>query len=161
MNWIKGIMVAGIAAVSMSATMDANAGDGKSFPGTFCQAESVGVHMGYTRTGRAQNPSSSTMYVVCPIVRDAMTKGIAKANVIVYDRHYSRNLSCTLNSRDQNGGTMGYYKTVSSSGSNSTRQVLRLGRQGAFSYGIYFMRCAVPGKYANNRSEIASYYMEE
>lgn len=160
MNWIKGIMTAGIAALSMGAALDVHAADGKTFPATFCQAESVAVSMDYRGSGKARNPSNSTMRVVCPVVRDSMNGNVRKANVYVIDRHYSRNVSCTLNSINKSA-TTGWFQTKSTNGSSNNIANLSFGARSAHSFGIYFFRCSVPGKYQGQRSEIASYYMEE
>ena len=160
MNWIKGIMTAGIAALSMSASLDANAADGKTFPGTFCKANSVGVSLDYRSTGKVRNPSNNTMTVVCPIVRDSMNGDIAKARIYVIDRNYYQNVSCTLRSLDKTGYS-GWYQHKSTNGSSNVTKELAFSSRSAWKYGMYFIQCSIPGKYDGHRSEIASYYMEE
>ncbi len=112
------------------------------------------------------NPSpTSWMYVDLPVINDDLGIGIGRSWVKVLDRHYSKNVYCSIitvywnNSADAIWGYFG--PKHASTGSSNNAQTLHTGPATHGSTRHEYFSCAVPPAYAGRTSSIVSYYVSE
>ena len=162
-----------LATVSAVAVMSAGLGtptawsaDDKVFPGVMCvrDHDQVGGTLFNDNSGRLYNSSgTSTLSVICPIVRDNTGSPSFSANVKVIDQHVSQAVSCRAISQSGDGNTTLQTPSVSSfpnGGNSSSGFSINLGSLAGFPNGYHFIRCSIPPLNAEY-SAVASYQVTE
>ncbi|MDH5545069.1 MAG: hypothetical protein OEZ43_05715 [Gammaproteobacteria bacterium] len=131
----------------------------KSYAGIACDATSNFSEVLKATNGNIENRQTSSVTVICPIVRDVHATGNrVKAVVNVRNMHATGNIACWLWSRNQDGAYVSQaYATTAGTG-NTT---LTLGYINGELTGDYFFRCNIPGRYNNSSSLIRNYYVLE
>jgi hypothetical protein len=138
------------------------ADDRKSYPASLCSSASN--NLAYQQEGHIENThASSAITVVCPLLRDTVADdlSIVAFRVWMLDRHPSQNVSCTIQSRQEDGDFVDS-ETKNSSGSSGNIQ------QHNFAVpidsevsGVYLMSCSIPPVSSGNRSGVISYVIDE
>lgn len=145
--------------------------DTKVFPGTMCRQLGAASTVYYDGNGRVLNPSTSSVTVICPIVRDASTEKWARIRVVVADRNPNANVTCSARSNQTDGLGWSYNpnnplpagffdlnwwvsKTLEFSPPVDERDE-----------GTYFVSCTIPRRYSNGSqvydSGVYSYRVHE
>jgi len=154
-------------AIVLASAGAARAGyDTKSYPATFCQQAGRYQNLNYYH-GRAQNRSASTVIADCPVVVDSPVASIeALVYVRTVDRHYSRDIRCTIHVYDPTSPHPEYASSSRSTrGSGDFVQTLafdfRKSRLYHYKFGPTLIGCSIPGTFNGNRSEIVAYEVRE
>jgi hypothetical protein len=106
------------------------------------------------------NPStSSSATVVCPLVSESDVDGIfAEANVVVWDRHTSQNITCTFFNLDD-WGSIVTSSSRTTSGFSSSSITLNWGWGGLFNR-LSVLQCTLPPVDNGQQSYLTSYETE-
>ena len=181
------LLLAGASSAAARICADTNVPvvDTKVFPGTMCRqigftsnnSGAVGATpveapaLYYDDNGRALNPSTASLIVICPIVRDASVDTWASVAVVVADRNPYANVTCSARSNQSDGLGSSYGPTnpLALGFYNLNwwvAQTLTFRAQThMYEYGTYFVRCTIPPRYrngtANYDSGIYSYRIQE
>jgi hypothetical protein len=125
-----------------------------SSPATVCRATGTNNDLSYSNQGRISNPNSSDRYLICPLHRSTAYNE-RWVYVTARDRHYSRDISCTAFSTNDDGGS-GWWGSESTSGSSTTYSTLTIdSRPYSYTFGTSYVRCTLPARYSGNNSSIA------
>ncbi len=131
----------------------------KNYQGASCQANTTDWSYSSGRIDSKVNLGFPVAFgVYCPIVRDYDAGGIDSGSwVRVIDRHYDLNVTCTLRTRYNTGGSLSY-SSRSSEGSSTSAKKLTFGYvSNPGTEGTAELFCTVPSTYAGNRSGVVSY----
>jgi hypothetical protein len=139
-------------------------GDGKGYPGSTCRADAATADVSMGTNAVVWNVSAATTQTwFCPAIQDrADGSALVTGRISVADRHFSKNVCCTLGGRNKFGGTV-ETSTRCTSGS-STEDVFDLlfdAPVSTASHGHLNIHCTVPEMYQGWGSGIVSYYLEE
>ena len=137
--------------------------DDKVFPGVMCvrNHDFVGGTLFNDDSGRLYNSSgTSTLNVICPIVRDNTGSPSFSANVKVIDQHVSQAVSCRAISKSPDGNFEHITGLGSSSGNSSSGIPINLGSLAGIPNGYHYIRCSIPPLNAEY-SAVASYQVTE
>jgi hypothetical protein len=149
----------------MGAAGSAHAGDLKSYPGTFCQAQGHGSHLFYQGTGTAMNNSTSAdMNALCPIVRDEVrADGTAWARLYVTTLNLHPTLGLWCDARSYHPDDYQFAAIVRRRGQapNTGWDDLDMGTLAAPNPGYFLVICTIPRKAGEWPSGIASYHIDE
>ncbi len=149
------------------------AADAKTLPGAACQPNSSSPTAFYIGSnGVLFNNSTSTLTVICPIVRDVMaagSSGISNAQIYVVDNNNATGdprVTCTLESRSTSAGVNEAQTENSAAGASPNVQVLdNYADLSSSGDGFYYFRCDIPGNQTVgttiNRSGIVMYRVSE
>lgn len=152
-----------ITAAALLTMPGAQAADGKSYPGSMCKSAGSGQDLyfgSYSSGSIAANRTASNQTIVCPLVRDTMTKPWTALRVTVRDRSRAKDISCQVRAYDLLGQTVFVSPTDSTAGTGF--QTLTFGAGLAQSnWGPFVLSCTLPGMEANTPSYIASYVITE
>jgi hypothetical protein len=131
---------------------DGASADLKAYPGAQCARVSGGTFDYFA--GTVMNTSSaSDLNVICPLVRDVSS--ISSARIVVFDRHPTLNVSCTMNTETAVGSNFTFVsQTRVSAGFGSNLQNLNFTALGANEY--YYATCSIPRVDNGNTSHVAS-----
>ncbi|MGQ0620948.1 MAG: hypothetical protein ACT4QA_13660 [Panacagrimonas sp.] len=151
MNSFKKVsLIAALSFPMLALSGGAQAGDVKNLSGAHC--DPIGPSTSFTRSvsgGISNDDTSSSLTVLCPIVRDnnigrnpATTTG---SFVVVTDNSSTGDVSCTLSSRSQLGGTQSS-QSVSTSGQNSAPVVKTFSSVSSATNGYYVLSCTIPAR---------------
>ena len=138
-----------------------HATDGKNYPGSMCIRVTGGGGIPTISDGGIGNASStSTMRLECPAIKD-QAFNIDSGWVLVYDRHFSQAVKCSLHSRSPIYASIS--PVVSSVGGSATgpSETLRFGWRGGLSISRYFYSCEIPPAFNGAISYLVSYHVEE
>lgn len=147
----------------------AEGADAKTIAATTCHAFLNGAGSPlWDARGRILNPSGvNFMLVFCPLDRDNTIAKPLRVEVAVIDNSSpttgTRDISCSLSAMNRTGVQISAGGTVSTSGTNSSGQVLVLPIPPTlFVRGTYVVKCTVPRHGVGDPSSgIASIYYEE
>jgi hypothetical protein len=148
------VVFAGMLVFGVTASADV-----KYHGGTFCQANAESRIL-YIRT-RSWNSSSNDTWFDCAVVKDT-NNSVSSAYAWVFDQNPNsgKDVKCRLWCQDGNGS--GWVSPErSSSGSNSSAQLLSFGSVTCSSNRALEMSCWVPGTWSGNRSGVAMYKVNE
>lgn len=135
-------------------------GDEKVFPASMCIRISGGTPS-YNSNGQLFNTSSTTsMTIVCPLVRDDVLGQWDAVQVIAIDQHLSEGVSCRGVSARPDGNTLVQTSFRTTSGNSSSGQPLLLPGASEVDRGAFFVRCIIPVVGAA-ASGVASYLIAE
>lgn len=159
--------------IMAAANVPALAVDAKTLPGAACQPNASSPTAFYRGSnGMLINDSTSTLTVICPIVRDVMaagSSGISTAQIYVVDNNNATGdprVSCTLESRSTSAGLIETQTDNSAAGASPNAQVLdNYAGLSSSADGFYYFRCTIPGNQTVgttvNRSGIVMYRVAE
>lgn len=124
----------------------------------------IQTHVSYDGSGRVFNRTTSSVTVVCPLIRDNSKKAWQEIQVSVADRHHTQDISCRAFSAKEDGLPVAS-TTDHSTGSNISSfasQILLLGKPAQErDYGTFYVRCNIPGKDSGYASGILTYRIIE
>ncbi len=126
----------------------------------FCQSHESTIEYSWSRLYNTSSTADVTFH--CPIVNTYSGRiGWLEAKVV--DRHYDRDIRCTVKNLLTNEYlATGWWQTLSSSGSDANVQTLGFGSIGGTgTYHHFTMNCTVPRTYSGNRSSINGYRVFE
>jgi len=159
-------ILAAAAGLALSA-QTATAGDGKRYTGASCRGSTAADDIGIW-WGRAYNHSSTRQATAyCAVVREKGDVGndwIEKADIDVYDRNSTSDVTCTLaavNPSSADGGIMLTYQRRSTAGYSPGTVRLRFGRMKAYPWEGHLIYCSLPPRQAGVASEITGYGVVE
>jgi hypothetical protein len=142
----------------------AHAEDAKTYSGLSCSGNDSDLKRSYSKVYNSSSTRNATAY--CPGVNDSMNEGLASGSTIwVVDRHYTKNIRCTLATASSSSGYYtGYSSTRTSSGTNSERSAQGLtfpALKNMYTRGTYLFICTLPPKYNGSASSIYGYFLRE
>ena len=155
--------VAGLVLASASAGA---AVDPKQYPGSQCKAVLTGGQ--YTVDfGDIFNTATTTLNVTCPLVKDNGSTSTATAKVKVFDRHSSKNFSCTMFAESASGSFV-----TSDSQTKGTSEQFQPGFWStdlatiempavAAGFDYNYLECHVPGVTSNGFSHLVTIDISE
>jgi hypothetical protein len=141
------------------ASANADAADDKLYPGITCRHSGNLSGTFGTFLGTVDNLSStSAMAVLCPFVRDASS--IASANIQVFDRHTTQDVSCDIRYEFASGPNVTFFVSSNhSTGFGSDVKTIFCG--GVFGGDYYYAQCVVPPAENGNVSHIVRFRISE
>lgn len=148
-----------LAIISASALTSTSALADNTYAGNNCLTHEEEM----TRSGsKLQNISTVSAHTVaCPVVRETSAlSGLDTATVWVVDQNFTSDITCTVTSRSNSGGSVAF-SSDSSSGTNAAVQALSIGSLSVAVLGHYTMYCTVPAEFSGQRSSIVSYLIDE
>ncbi len=136
--------------------------DGKTMPGSACQAlNDVPARNHFRALGSLINYENSFEFFLCPVVKDL--NKIKRAVVMVKDLNPDAGADsyCSLYTL-RSDGTIQSVQVRNSTGSSAAPQALKFGAQGAVANGYYALQCSLPAYHPTFReSAIVSYTLVE
>lgn len=141
------------------------AGDAKTYPGSMCVRYS-GSNPSYSYSLIGNPSSSQWLYLDCPVINDSMSEDLANSWVSILDRHYSKNVCCSINSVYWNSSAARVYGwwggNKCSSGSGNHLQKRTWGGLGGAGENVHtYFSCKIPPTYSGHASYIVNYHANE
>jgi hypothetical protein len=165
-RWYRRKLIHGLAVLVLlfGVAFGAEAADEKVFPGSLCVRLGTNNSIYYTGSGGIANPSTTTVTVVCPIVRDSVTANYSSVKVVVQDLNPSTNVACSVHATSQTGFLWHAYPNnpLPPNYSNSQLYTFNIGQlPQAIDRGSYFVTCDLPPVYNGGTSGVFSYRIDE
>ena len=127
------------------------------YPGVECQPIAGSTCISYDNYGVRNNCSSAQM-VDCPLSASSPGSTLSQATAIVYDRHSSDNVSCSLQISNLYGDLL-YNVSRVTSGENSSHMVLSWLSVNQ-TFGFTRLRCSIPAVESGEYSHVVGYFSE-
>jgi hypothetical protein len=159
-----GTMLAVVGCCAISANAGANAETMTAMSGTACEPENNTVAGLISRSiyGVQNNGSVSSATVWCPVpvtVASAANSSIYNvyASFVVYDRHPSANIACTLYELNPDGNVYWSFPANSSGSSSAAQSLNVIDQNGDNLGGNYVWKCVIPPTGGGGISHLATY----
>ncbi|MCC6556572.1 MAG: hypothetical protein IT372_26735 [Polyangiaceae bacterium] len=130
-------------------------------PGSMCVSGTPTNAADIDAYGQARNSSSSSMTLVCPVVRAELGPLAAlSAKVFVTDNHYTQDVCCSARTKNAGQSNSLFVSAedctpANSTGANMSLDMFVAGGGGTWDY--HFIMCPLPPTYSGNASVIQGF----
>ena len=155
----KVYMLLGAVLMTGLGAQDAMALDAKVLPGMLCTRMSGGIAT-IDSAGRMTNTGSTSMTVLCPLVRDDTNGILNTLTASMVDQNVSSDGNCRVASVDRSSSSVSWTGKTYTSGNGNTSQSLIRTPVADYNLGSFLLECSIPAVGAAN-SALVSFYWEE